>query len=104
MTLLHTTGSEALEIYNTFQWASDNDDENKVDKTMEKFERYCNLRENLTFERHSFFSRNQFDGKLLDAYVTYLHNKAVRCEFIDLKDRLIRDQIICAINDDTVRA
>ena len=93
-----------MEIYNIFQWASDDDNENKVDKTMEKFERYCNLRENLTFERHSFFSGNQFDGKLLDAYVTDLRNKAARCEFIDLKDRLICDRIVCVINDDTVRA
>ena len=36
--------------------------------------------------------------------MTDLHNKAARCEFIDLKDRLIRDWIVCVINDDTVRA
>lgn len=50
-------GPEALEVYNTFQWDSDGD-ENKVDKIMEKFQRYCNPRKNLTFERHSFLSRN----------------------------------------------
>ena len=103
MTLLHMTGPEALEIYNMLQWAGDDDDENKVDKTMEKFERYCNLRKNFTFERHSFFSRNQLDGKLLDAYASDLCNKAARCEFIDLKDGLMRDQIVCVINDDTAR-
>ena len=54
MTLLHVAGSEALEVYNTFQWDAD-DDKKKVDKIMEKFERYCNPRKNLTFERHSFF-------------------------------------------------
>lgn len=104
MTLLHMTGPEAKEIYNMLQWAGDDDDENKVDKTMEKFERYCNLRKNLTFERHSFFSQNQLDGKLLDAYASDFRNKAARCEFIDLKDGLMRDRIVCVINDDTVRA
>lgn len=57
MTLLQVLGPEALEVYNTFQWDSDGD-ENKVDKIMEKFEWYYNPRKNLTFERHTFFSRN----------------------------------------------
>ena len=54
MTLLRVTGSEALEVYNTFKWDADGDYK-KVDKIMEKFERYCNPRKNLTFEGHSFF-------------------------------------------------
>ena len=36
MTLLHVVGPKALEVYNTFQWASDSD-ENKVDKVIEQF-------------------------------------------------------------------
>ena len=74
MTLLHVAGSEALEVYNTFQWDED-EDNMKVEKIMEKFERYCNPRKNLTFERHSFFSRNQLEGESIDAYVTDLRNK-----------------------------
>ena len=54
MTLLHVVGSEALEVYNTFQWDAD-DDNKKVDKIMEKFEINCNPRKNLTFERILFF-------------------------------------------------
>ena len=54
MTLRHVAGSEALEVSNTFQWVAD-DDNKQVDNIMEKFERYCNPRMNLTFERHSFF-------------------------------------------------
>ena len=71
---------------------------------MEKFERYCNPRKNLTLERHSFFSRNQLDRETIDAYVTDLRSKAARFEFGDLKDELILDRIVCGINDDTVRA
>ena len=103
MTLLHVAGSEALEVYNTFQWDED-EDNTKVEKIMEKFERYCNPRKNLTFERHSFFSRNQLEGESIDAYVTDLRNKASRCEFAELKDGLIRDRIVCGVNSDTVRA
>ena len=68
MTLLHVAGSEALEVYNKFQWDAD-DDNKKVDAIMEKFERYCNPRMNLTFERHSCFSRNinQLERESIDA-------------------------------------
>ena len=103
MALLHVVGIEALEVYNTFQWDTEGDNV-KVDKIMEKFERYCNPRKNLTFERHSFFSRNQQEGETIDAYVTELRNKAHRCEFSDLKDGLIRDRIVCGIMNDSVRA
>lgn len=71
---------------------------------MVKFERYCNPRKNLTFEIHSFFTRNQQEGETIDAYVTELRNKASRCEFADLKDGLIRDRIVCGIKNDSVRA
>ena len=54
ITLLHAARSEAVKVYNMFQWNAD-DDNKKVDKVMEKFERHCNPRKNLTFERHSFF-------------------------------------------------
>ena len=49
MTLLHVAEPKALEVYNTFQWDSDSD-ENKVDKIMEKFEWYCNPRKKLKLE------------------------------------------------------
>ncbi|XP_068671039.1 uncharacterized protein [Montipora foliosa] len=103
MTLLYVAGSEALEVCNTFQWDAD-DDNKKVNKIMEKFERYCNPRKSLSFERHSFFSRNQLEGESIDANVTDLRNKASRCEFAGLKDGLIRDRIVCGVNNDTVRA
>ena len=76
----------------------------KADEIMEKCERYCNPRNNLTFDRHSFFTRNQQEGETIDTYVTELRNKASRCEFADLKDGLIRDRIVCGITNDSVRA
>ena len=61
MTLLHVAGSESLEVYNTFQW-DEADNNQKVDKMMEKVERYCNPSKKLKFERHAFFPRNQLEG------------------------------------------
>jgi len=37
ITILHVAGPDALEVYNTFTWDS-NDDKNKVDKIIEKFD------------------------------------------------------------------
>ena len=103
MALLHVAGTEALDVYNSFQW-SDDGDKTKIKEIMAKFERYCNPRKNLTFERHSFLTRKQQEGETIDAYVTDLRNKATRCEFGDLKDGLIRDITVCGIRDDIVRA
>ena len=56
-TLMDVAGPEAPQVYNTFQW--DEDDENqKVDKIVETFKRYCNPRKDSSF----FFSRNQLEG------------------------------------------
>ena len=52
-TFLHVAGMEALEIYNTFTWETD-DDKSKVDKITEKFDEYCNPHKNVTWERHKF--------------------------------------------------
>ena len=48
-TLLHVIGEEALEVYNTFSWSAEGDDQ-KVSKITEKFDDYCNPRKNITWE------------------------------------------------------
>ena len=101
--LLHLAGEEALEIYNTFTWDSDGD-ENKVNTIMAKFEAYCNPRKNITWERHVFNTRNQQMGEMIDQYVTNLKTKAKSCEFGTLTDSLIRDRIVCGIIDDHTRS
>ena len=101
-TFLHVAGTEALEVYNTFTWESD-DDKSKVDKITEKFDGYCNPRKNVTWERHKFNTRNQQVGESIDQYMTDLKTKAQTCEFSNLKDSLICDRIICGIICDRTR-
>ena len=102
-TLLHVAGEEAIDIYNTFQWAAAGDDK-KMGKIIDKFEAYCNPRKNITWERHVFNTRKQLPSETIDHYVTDLRNKARSCEFENLTDGLIRDRIVCGIVDDQVRA
>lgn len=95
-------GEDALELYNTFTWEEDGD-QNKMKKIMEKFEAYCNPKKNTTWERHVFNTRAQKPDETIDEYVTDLRSKAITCEFGDLMDSLIRDRIVCGIKDDATR-
>ena len=70
-TFLHVAGMEALEIYNTFTWDSD-EDKGEVDKITKKFDEYCNPRKNVTWERHKFNTRNQQVEESIDQYTTDL--------------------------------
>ena len=101
-TFLHVAGIKALEVYNTFTWEREGD-EDKVDKILEKFQFYCKPRKNITWDRHVFNTRNQQMGETIDQYVTDLRTKARSCEFGELHDSLIRDRIICGIICDKTR-
>ena len=70
-TFLHIIGPDCLEIYDAFIWETAGDDKT-MDKIMEKLKTYCNLRKNLTYERHIFNTRNQQAGETIDAYTTDL--------------------------------
>ena len=102
-TLLHVIGEEALEVYNTFSWSAEGDDQ-KVSKITERFDDYCNPRKNVTWERHVFNTRNQQPSETIDQYVTDLKTKAKSCEFGVLTDSLIKDRIVCGITDDRTRS
>ena len=102
-TFLHVIGPAALEVYNTFTW-SDDEDKQKIEMILPKFEAYCIPRTNVTWERHLFNTRNQRDDETIDQYATDLKKKAQTCEFQDLKDSLIRDRIVCRIRCDKTRS
>ncbi|KAK3093011.1 hypothetical protein FSP39_010012 [Pinctada imbricata] len=105
-TLLHVIGPDAIEIFNTFSWTEEGDsagDNKKVDKVLAKFEKYCNPRKNVAYERHVFNTRTQGPSENIDAFVTDLRILAKSCEFGDLHDTLIRDRIVCGTNSDVVR-
>ena len=63
-TLLHVIDSVALEVYNTFTWAS-NDGKQKVDMILEKFEGHCIPCTSVTRERHIFNAHNQHDNETI---------------------------------------
>ena len=64
-------------------------DDRNLSHILEGFEAYCNPKKNETMERYKFFQRFQEPGDL--------KTLASTCNFLTLKDSLVRDRIICGI-------
>ena len=95
--LLNFAGEDAIEVFNTFQFAKD--DEKKLNKVLEQFEQYCNPRKNVVFERHQFWQITQKDSETVDQLVTRLKNKVKSCEYPSPVDDMVRDKFVFSIRD-----
>nr|CAI5844998.1 unnamed protein product [Callosobruchus analis] len=96
--LLNFLGDEGLMIYNTFEYASD-EDRTLLQTVIQKFDEYCDPIKNEVFEHFKFFQRNQLPGESIDQFVTELKSLASTCEFGTLTDILIRDRIVLGVSD-----
>ena len=67
-----------------------------------QFERYCNPRKNLVFERHQFWQISQKDSETADQFVTRLKSKVKSCEYSAVDD-MVRDKFVFSIRDLTVK-
>ncbi|XP_077516843.1 uncharacterized protein LOC144127800 [Amblyomma americanum] len=91
--LLTAAGDDALEVFNNFTFA---EDENKQDyKTVvKKFEEYCGEQQNEVYERYVFRTRTQDEGEPVEHFIRDLRKQARYCNFGLLSDSMIRDQIV----------
>ena len=94
---LTMAGPEALEVYNTFTFTED--ERNKLQPILDKFEAHCSPPTNETYERYLFRCRMQQEGETIEQFITDLKTKAQLCNFKDLQDSLIRDQIVMGVRD-----
>lgn len=101
-TLLNLMGDEAVDIHDTFSY-SEGEDENKFDIVLAKFDKYCQPRKNVIFDRFKFFSRSQEPNETVDKYVTELKKLANPCDFGDQLENLIRDRLVLGIADKNVQ-
>jgi len=100
--LLNFAGEDAIEVFNTFQFAEG--DERKLNKVLEQFEQYCNLRKNVVFERYQFWQRHvtQKDSETVDQFVTRLKIKMKSlksCEYSSPVDDMVRGKFVYSIRD-----
>ncbi|KAL0860168.1 hypothetical protein ABMA27_010475 [Loxostege sticticalis] len=61
------------------------------------------VKKNVTVERHKFFTRGQFENESIDQYIFELRKLALSCEFNDLMEDLIKDRLVCGVNDAGIR-
>ena len=99
---LYLLGSQGREIYSTMTFEAPGHERN-LKQVMDAFDRHCNPKKNETVERYKFFSRFQNPGESLEKFITDLKLLATTCNFGDLKDSLVRDRIICGIQDKQLR-
>ena len=100
--LLTIAGPQAIEVFNTFVFDSPEDNE-KLDVVLSKFDTHCSPKKNETYERYVFRSRIQRQHEPFDSFLTDLRLKAQSCNFVMLKDSMIRDQIVYGVEDKKVR-
>lgn len=100
--LLNIIGDRALKVFNNFTFDKTEDKEN-IDIVLKKFEDYFMPEKNVTYERHMFFLREKRNGESIDSYVTELRDLCSTCEFGQISDSLIKDQIILGIKDRVIK-
>lgn len=88
-----------MEVLNTFVFTDAKDSE-KFDNVVEKFDELCFSE---TFERNVFRLRMQLTVESFDAFVMDLKLRTKTCNFSELQESMIRDQIVFGISDKKVR-
>ncbi len=100
--LLTIAGPQATEVYNTFVF-NENEDRNKLDDVLTKFTAHCSPKKNETYERDVFLSHVQQPHETFDNFLSDLRLKEKTCNFDQLNDSMIRDQIVFGIYDAKLR-
>ncbi|KAJ1113166.1 hypothetical protein NDU88_001421 [Pleurodeles waltl] len=105
--LLHHLGIEGRRIYENLPEVSlgvgDGQSINVFDMSMQMLDEQFTPRTNLVLQRHKFFSRVQREDEDIASYVASLRGLALSCEFHQLLDSLIRDQIVRCAYDKRIR-
>ena len=100
--MLTCIGAKGRDIYDSFTFTTDGDNL-KLDKVVEQFDGYCEPRKNTTMARYQFLTHKQATGQPFHEFVTELKNLSEDCEFGTIKESLVKDMIICGVNDSRLR-
>ena len=100
-TLKSRIGGDPWKIFATCTFATP-EDRKKVGPVKAKYRAYFEPQRNITYERHKFRSMKQGREKV-DEWVTELRRQSARCDYGDLRDSVIRDQIVYGCAEDKCR-
>lgn len=98
--LLNSIGDRGVRLYNTLVISEDK--KNDYETVIKAFEEHFDPEKNITYERYKFLKRNQKSGETYEDYIMELRDLSSTCEFGNLTDGLIRDRLVCGVNDTSV--
>ncbi|KAH1015394.1 hypothetical protein HUJ05_013126 [Dendroctonus ponderosae] len=104
--MLATEVSKKAEITQCVQLLTligDEEEINRIQPLLRKFDEHFTLKKNLTFVRHKFLAYKQTENETVEQFITELRNLAIPCEFGDLKDGLVKDILICGVSSAELR-
>ena len=99
-TLIYSMGGEADNIVQSLSIAAE--DQKKYDVVKKRLEDFFIIKRNVIFERAKFNLRSQQENETVDVVITDLFNLAEHCNFVVLREELIRDRIVVGIRDKTL--
>ena len=97
-TFITCVGHDALQMYNGLPFDAPEDRQN-MNKILELMENLFISETNIIYIN----KRNQGTNKSFGTYVTEFRNMATTCKFGTLHDELLRDRIVCGINNNKLR-
>ena len=99
---LATIGQDVFDIYDGLEFDKE-EDKMDLEIVMKKLEDFFTGETHKVFESYKFHLRKQEPTESIEAYVAALHQLAKNSNFGQLRDRLIRDQVIVGVRDDSIR-
>ncbi len=100
LSLLHTAGTEAQDLYETFDYDVD-EDKDDHELVLTKFRTYCEPHKTSCLNGTSFWNRNQSEGERVDQWVTDLCTKAAKYDFQTHESDMIRDKVVLGVQGTT---
>lgn len=100
-TFLHCIGEEAADLLETFEL-----DANQVkvlDEIVKKYEEHFVGTSNPSVERAAFNMRMQLKGETFNTFLSEIKKMAARCDFGTMRDELVKDRIVCGIENRIVK-
>ena len=98
---LAVIGEEAHEVVDSLKF-DDINDRKKLNKVVEKLETFFIGDTHEAYESYRFHLRKQEDESI-EAYIAALRQLAKTCNFGQLEERLIRDQVVMGVKEDGLR-